>query len=48
VVLSVTAFSRPAWALVWIAGPLAGVAQRLMAERYLRSLDGLVAAPDVS
>jgi uncharacterized protein (UPF0548 family) len=48
VVLSVTAFSRPAWALVRIAGPLAGVAQRLMAERYLRSLDGLIAAPDVS
>lgn len=48
VVLSVTAFSRPARWAVRVAGPLAGVGQRLMAERYLRSLDRTVAVPDVS
>ena len=46
VVLTVTAFSRPARWAVRIAGPLAGLGQRLMAERYLRSLDAVVA--DVS
>ena len=46
VVLTVTAFSRPAWRAVRIAGPVAGLGQRLMAERYLRSLDAVVA--DVS
>jgi uncharacterized protein (UPF0548 family) len=44
VVLSVTAFSRPARWPVRVAGPLAGLGQRLMAERYLRSLDGPAAA----
>jgi uncharacterized protein (UPF0548 family) len=48
VVLTVTAFSRPAWWPVRMAGPLAGVGQRLMAERYLRSLDRAVADPAVS
>lgn len=42
VVLSVTAFSRPAWRVVRAAGPVAALGQRLMAERYLRSLDGVV------
>jgi len=39
VVLTVTAFSRPARWPVRVIGPLAGVGQRLMAGRYLRSLD---------
>lgn len=42
VVLSVTAFSRPAWRAVRVANRPAGLGQRLMAERYLRALDAVV------
>jgi uncharacterized protein (UPF0548 family) len=40
VVLSITAFSRPASRLTRLAGPFGRAVQRYMVGRYLRALDG--------
>jgi uncharacterized protein (UPF0548 family) len=40
VVLSITAFSRPASRLTRLAGPVGRAVQRYMVHRYLRALDG--------
>ncbi len=37
---TITAFSRPSTRLAKLAGPLGGVVQRRIAERYLRSMAG--------
>jgi uncharacterized protein (UPF0548 family) len=38
--LTLTAFSRPAWLLTRVLGPLARRQQRQIADAYLRALDG--------